>query len=300
MNLEQHPEEMLDRALAGEHLGADQSALDEHLGSCRACAAHIALARARQEAGTASHWDDSLNQQAVEGALASFERGSWRTIFSFLTQRRWLLLTAGFLLALASASSAAWWYRQQHTYEMVPARHERPLPVALAPAPPPVAVPDPVPALPSAADDDEASLPQSSRVAPSAAVLFQQASALREQNRSDEAIGAFRRLQHLYPRARESRMSFAIVGRMLLDRGRPAQALAQFDQHLAQNGEATEEALAGRATALGQMGRLSSEGETWRRLLNVYPGSVYASQAKNRLSQLQDSSKAAAGSEHSR
>jgi tetratricopeptide (TPR) repeat protein len=130
---------------------------------------------------------------------------------------------------------------------------------------------------------------RTARVQPSATSLFEQASALRARNKLDDAILVFRRLQQQFPRSRESRLSFALAGRMLLDRGRPAQALAQFDQHLAQGGEASEEALAGRATALGQMGRLPAERETWQKLVSSYPRSVYASQARDRIFQLRRS-----------
>jgi tetratricopeptide (TPR) repeat protein len=116
-------------------------------------------------------------------------------------------------------------------------------------------------------------------------LLFARASDLRDRNRADEAIAVFRKLQQLFPKTRESRVSFAVAGRMLLDRGRPAQALAQFDRHLAYGGEASQEALAGRAIALGQMGRLSAERETWQRMLDSYPGTVYTSQARERLAQ---------------
>jgi tetratricopeptide (TPR) repeat protein len=137
-------------------------------------------------------------------------------------------------------------------------------------------------------------------VQPSAASLFEHASALRDRNRVDEAIAVYRKLQQRFPETRESRISYAVAGRMLLDRGRPAQALAQFDRHLAHGGEASQEALAGRATALGQMGRLAAEGETWQRLLDSYPGTVYASQAKERLSQMRRPQEAVPSIEHSR
>jgi tetratricopeptide (TPR) repeat protein len=302
MNLESHPEDMLGRAIAGELLGPDQSALDEHLALCRACAAHLALARARQEVCVDQPWDSQLNHQAVERALAAFQPSRWADVLSMLMRRRWLLLTAGMLVALASAASAAWWHMQRAARETAFVGGERSAPIALAPtvSKRAIAAPEPSLALPSASMDERAASPQASRALPSAASLFEQASALRGQNNLDEAIAVFRRLQHLYPRARESRMSFALVGRMLLDRGRPAQALSQFDQHLAQGGEASEEALAGRATALGQMGRFSSESETWRKLLDAYPGSVYAGQARDRLSRLQGSPKSPAGIELTR
>jgi tetratricopeptide (TPR) repeat protein len=303
MNLESHPEEMLGRAIAGELLVSEQSALDGHLAVCRACAAHLMLASTGQEASSAQPWDNQLNHQAVEHALAAFERRRWSVVLSSLKQKRWLLLTAGMVIALGSAASAAWWHIQHPAHEPVFEGGTRSAPIALAPTTSKraLAAPEARLTLPSAPTMDErATSPQPSRALPSAALLFEQGSALREQNNPDEAIVVFRKLQHLYPRARESRMSFALVGRMLLDRGRPAQALFQFDQHLAQNGEASEEALAGRATALGQMGRFSSEGDTWQKLLDAYPGSVYAGQARNRLSHLQSTPKGPAEIEHSR
>jgi tetratricopeptide (TPR) repeat protein len=134
-----------------------------------------------------------------------------------------------------------------------------------------------------------ASSARTARVLFSASALFEQASALRARNRLDDSMAVFRKLQQLFPQSRECRLSYALVGRMLLDRGHPAQALAQFDRHLAQGGEVAEEALAGRAAALGQLGRVSAERESWQRLLNSYPSSVYAGQAKNRLMQIRHS-----------
>jgi tetratricopeptide (TPR) repeat protein len=147
--------------------------------------------------------------------------------------------------------------------------------------------------------DSSSSLSPAPRAQPSAASLFAQASTLRDRNRVDDAIAVFRKLQQLFPTTRESRVSFAVAGRMLLDRGRPLQALAQFDQHLARGGEASEEALAGRAAALGQMGRLSAERETWQRLLDSYPGTIYATQARQRLSEVRRPQKSVPGIEHS-
>jgi tetratricopeptide (TPR) repeat protein len=123
---------------------------------------------------------------------------------------------------------------------------------------------------------------------------------MRDRNRVDESIAVFRKLQQFFPKTRESRISFAVAGRMLLDRGRFSQALVQFDQHLAYRGEASQEAMAGRATALGQMGRLSAERETWQRLLDSYPGTVYASEARERLSQMRRLPDAVPGIEHYR
>jgi hypothetical protein len=48
----------------------------------------------------------------------------------------------------------------------------------------------------------------------------------------------------------------------------------------------TEEALVGRATALGHLGRSVAESEAWREVIERHPGSIYANHAKRRLAAL--------------
>ena len=303
MNVEVHPEEALDRALRGELSGMEQQALDQHLADCSACEAHLALARSAKEACAPQPWGSRLDSLAVDHALAKFGRVRWPAWFFLPGQKRWLLVTAGILLAAGGVASATWWQRQSPAREPALSQATAARPAARTPARPrrAVALSEPQSALQAELTDERPSLPRAPRAQPSAALLFEQASALRDRNRVDEAIAVFRKLQQLFPKTRESRISFAVAGRMLLDRGRPAQALAQFNQHLANGGEASQEALAGRATALGQMGRLSAERETWQRLLDSYPGTVYASQARERLSQMRRRpQEAAPGVENSR
>jgi tetratricopeptide (TPR) repeat protein len=138
------------------------------------------------------------------------------------------------------------------------------------------------PALPSS----DSVLQRSTHAQPSAAALFAQALALRAEGKVGAAIATHLRLQHLYPTARETRLSFALAGRLLLERGSPEQALAQFNQYLAQPGDVTEEALVGRATALGHLGRSVAEAEAWREVIERHPGSIYANHAKRRLAAL--------------
>jgi hypothetical protein len=302
MNLEGHPEAALDRALAGELSETEERALKQHLAACRACEAHLALARSTQHACAPQPWGRRLNSLAVDCALDRFGRARWRTLFFLPGRRRWLVAAAGMLMAVGSVASAAWWHRQDLAREQVlpqatAARTAARTPDSPRPA---VALSESPSSLQAELVDERSSPARAQRTRPSAASLFEQASALRDRNRVDEAIAVFRKLQQLFPATRESRISFAVAGRMLLDRGRPAQALAQFDQHLAHGGEAPEIALTGKATALGQMGRLSAERETWQRLLDSYPGTVYASQAKERLSQMRRPLQAVPGIEHSR
>ena len=81
-------------------------------------------------------------------------------------------------------------------------------------------------------------------------------------------------------------MSFALAGRLLLEKGSPEPALAQFNQYLARPGDVGEEALVGRATALGRLGRSASEAAAWREVLERHPGSIYAAHARKRLATL--------------
>jgi hypothetical protein len=73
---------------------------------------------------------------------------------------------------------------------------------------------------------------------------------------------------------------------MLLDRGSSEQALAQFNQYLARPGDVGEEALVGRATALGRLGRSTAEAAAWREVIERHPESIYAAHAKKRLAAL--------------
>ena len=79
-------------------------------------------------------------------------------------------------------------------------------------------------------------------------------------------------------------MSRAIVGRLLLDRGDPAGALARFDSYLAAGGgDLGEEAMVGRATALDRLGKTDEATGAWSALVAAFPVSPYAARARARL-----------------
>jgi hypothetical protein len=94
-------------------------------------------------------------------------------------------------------------------------------------------------------------------------------------------------LEQRYSRSRESQVSRATVGHLLLDRGDPAGALADFDAYLAAgSGNLGEEAMVGRATALDRLGRTAEASTAWRALLAAFPDSPYAAHAKARVESL--------------
>ena len=293
-DLDAHPEELLDWAVQGTLTAGEQHLLDDHLSVCRACTAHLAVVRSARGMAAPKPWNDLLNRRAVERALKSVQGGRWPGAFSVPFRRRWALVTAGVVLGLGGMAGATWWHAPRPRPDAGQARpiasagvtarpSDRGIPAASKPAADGI---DEPPSLAPAAPANFGASHKAGGSRPSASSLFEGASALRDRNRPEQAVAVFRRLQRLYPTARETRLSFALAGRLLLEGGHPAQALAQFDQHLAQKGEACEEALAGRATALGRLGRHADESETWRTLLDEYPKTVYALRAKSRLGEL--------------
>jgi TolA-binding protein len=118
-----------------------------------------------------------------------------------------------------------------------------------------------------------------------AGLLFHQANEARRSKNGPEAIRLFRKLQRLYPTSREARLSAVVLGTFLLEQGQANAALEQLNRYLASgSGQGlTAEAYYGKSRALAQLGRLAEEQATWRLLLEQFPKSPYASQARKRL-----------------
>lgn len=122
-----------------------------------------------------------------------------------------------------------------------------------------------------------------------AAELFARANQLRRADDVNEAVRVYRELQRSFPGSSEALVSRVALGRLLLDRlGNPAGALGQFDSYLAgsRGGSLGEEALVGRALALGRLGRSPEESRAWNALLAAHPTSTYAARARARIEQL--------------
>lgn len=139
-----------------------------------------------------------------------------------------------------------------------------------------------VPAEPALPAPESASASGAARPEPpepalsSAAELFERATALR---RAEDVVGARRSYQELatrFPGTPEARIGLAVLARLELDLGDAASALRDFDAYLATGDLALrEESLAGRALALGELGRTVDQCDAFAALQRAYPATLY-------------------------
>jgi TolA-binding protein len=118
--------------------------------------------------------------------------------------------------------------------------------------------------------------------------MFSEANRLRKSGRLGDAERAYRRLQQTHPQSDQASVSRVLLGRLLLGRGQLQAAHREFSRYLAAHarGSLAEEALQGSAMALRALGRQNDERAVWQTLLNRFPGSIYASRARERLREL--------------
>lgn len=284
-----HPEEALERVLDGTASAQERAVVDEHLATCRVCAMQLRVAGAKDAEGTArAAFEARQNDRVVALAIAEVGRKR-RSALGMARLPRWAFAAACFLL-LAGVAGAAWLVHDLRTPPSVaqPPRALVPtvsaLPARTTEPVEPLSQPAPVSSEEAAVSPPAAARP--SPAEPTARALFEQGTALRAQNKRAAAIAMFGKLQRAYPESRESRLSYALVGTLLLEERRPAEALAQFDRHLTLRGGAEQEALAGRASAYQQLRRAAEEANAWRRLLAAHPNSIYGTRAKQRLAAL--------------
>ena len=130
--------------------------------------------------------------------------------------------------------------------------------------------------------------PESPEVAASeAANLFAEASRARRDGNTGRAVTLYRQLEHDYPSSPESQVSVALLAKLLLDRGDPEAAAADYDRYLHEGSPVLgAEALVGRARALEQLGKLDDAANAWLEVEQRFPGTVHARLAATRLAAL--------------
>jgi TolA-binding protein len=118
-----------------------------------------------------------------------------------------------------------------------------------------------------------------------AAALFARANAERKTGNVTRALTSYVELQRRHPSTPEARLSHVLAARLLLRRGDFSGALQHFESYLAlgHNGALTEEALQGRADALGALGRRAEARRALSELVRRFPNSIQARVARERL-----------------
>jgi hypothetical protein len=318
VSVDLHPEDLLDRARRGEATPEELHRLRVHLSACAACRYEHVLAddcaRAAAPAAGAEQADDDAQllsrvrreaSRAVRqrsGAVASRARGprrATRVVFAAVA----LLLFAGTFAAATTVVRRVW--RRGPEIEPI-ARETKPArvrhKVASSPAvaasgdedaaPADVALENPALVIPESPKPSAPPAHHARAVAAeseSPGDLFARANAARREGRTRDASRLYRQLQREFPGSSEELVSRVTLGRWMLDRlNDPAGALARFDSYLANpvHTALREEALIGRALALGRLGRETEERSAWAAFLAAFPGSVYAERARGRLEAL--------------
>jgi len=116
--------------------------------------------------------------------------------------------------------------------------------------------------------------------------LFAQAKLARRKGDLTSFFSLGVRLQKLFPSSSEAQVARIMLAAEHLRSGAPGRALAQYNAYLKRGGTMSEEALAGRARALGQLGQAKAELKAWQVFSERYPQSVHSSRANQRISQL--------------
>jgi TolA-binding protein len=303
-----HPEELLERAERGSISAADRARLDQHLAECAVCRVERGLS-ARAAIDSAPLRDEQL-------LLARLKRDVIARLESPSGQRPRrkravvvLSLLAASIASVATATTIVVMRRAASVQETVvaPRGAEKPATAPRVATPTPAVAPTPVVEEPKAIETTEVTPSvagpdpeQPAKAAPidvsSAAEAFSRANQARRDGKVKEAVRLYRTLQERFAGSSEELVSRVALGRLLLDRlGDSRGALVQFNSYLASPGSGAlrEEAMVGRALALGRLGRSAEERAAWTALLDAWPKSAHAKRAQARLAELGDKASAA-------
>jgi TolA-binding protein len=294
------PQDLLGVRRTGQS-SEEAALLEQHLQSCTTCALLESLHDDFAKVGRPQAADEQLIANAVESVFSS------RTGRAPRARRSWTLAAAaGLVLAITGglASAGIWIYRATHSTPAAPmvapdhttTRKMQAQPRAPEATPAEIAVP--VAEQATAAQAARASgrghavhrRIAAAETQPAAtpldlATLFASANEARRAGQAERAGELYVELQRRFPESRESLLSLVSYGRILLDRGQPEQALAQFERHIkaASGGVLIADALYGKARALTALHREADARRCWNELLSRFPDSIYADTARAQL-----------------
>jgi hypothetical protein len=307
-----HPEDLLDRARGGRLVADERRLLERHLARCAACRFELSLAPALFVHVELDSAEIALAARAVAKVrpqLGRARRGASRKHI------RAAVLTAAAVMLTAAASGGAYVWRR-HAVARIEApsiaRSDRPeeppsdvrtngashrnvpptpmemlepSPVEAFTAPAPVPADRATPEHPPKRDakrDPSAQLRETT-----CADRFHGANVARRRGAAEDAVQLYKDLEAACPGTTEEFAARVLLGRVYLDRlSDPARALSSFERYLAgpSGGALREDAMIGRALALGKLNRSAEEAAAWQALLASYPDSLYADKARSRLS----------------
>ncbi len=122
----------------------------------------------------------------------------------------------------------------------------------------------------------------------SAALLLARARERLRQKDPRGALGLYERLRARHPASPEATTVLVTLGKLELEVGTPARALAAFDSYLRHDGPLAPEALMGRIRALRALGRQTAERDAIHAYLARYPHGFDAPALSKRLATLSD------------
>jgi hypothetical protein len=280
---------------------SERASLPHHLASCASCRLARQIGTDFDSIGALRPGDDARIARIASALSVATTPGRRIATRARATA---VLIAAAICLVAAGALGARFWTRRTSEIHLATAALERPrdavpatVSAPLVSVEPPVSVEQAsVPTLPDPPPSDlRATVAASPGRAPapatddaSATAIFANANQARHDGAPERAITLYRRLEQKFPTSPEAHLSCVSLGRLLLERGLAAPALGRFDRYLSvAGGQLAAEALAGRARALEMLDRQREELDTWNRLLREFPGSVYATRARQRLAELE-------------
>jgi hypothetical protein len=293
-----HPEDLLERAARGGVGAADAARLEQHLAECAVCRVERALS-AQAALDAAPLRDEKLVvarlKRDVSARLASPTARRTRRKGAVVA----MIVVAASLASVAAAATLV--VARRAPALRVNVLQQRPARSLVAQLPPKTA---PVATAQPSAEQPSDSVPEAARPMKLAGVepvspseLFSRANQARRDGKVTEAARLYRALQERFSGTSEELVSRVSLGRLLLDRsGDSRGALVQFNSYLASPGAGAlrEEAMVGRALALGRLGRAREERAAWNALLDAWPKSTHRKRAEARLAELGGSADAAA------
>ena len=291
------PEDLSVRARRDSLSAVERQALEQAITASQSLAVAHRVGTDFDLIGVARSGDDELVFRAADAAMKA-SRTPVRAAF----HRRRLLL--GLAAALMLASSAAAWRgalsRRALTAQDATSTHGSIVATkapSLAPGPSSVsAAPEGVRAAASDSVIVSGAAPDPARAAEplphavsDAAGLFREATAARHASDFVRARALYLRLENEFPVSPEAQLAHVSLGKVLLSMGHAGDAEQQFAVYLRGGGALAEEALLGRAQSLARLGRGEDERRVWETLIREFPNSVYAAQARERLTSLAES-----------